>query len=94
MDNASRGPGNESLIDFDSFFWLLEERFGLEAIKIVASEIGLANSGAAEVVDLRRRADGRFDLFCRIEPKAIAHIVLSRGPDGRFTAEEGGFTER
>lgn len=91
MADKQSEPEFEGLTDFDTFFWLLEERHGLDALKDVAGDIGLANLDARELVDLRKREDGRYNLFCRAGGKARVVVILSKDRDGKFHAEEGGF---
>lgn len=91
MEGESREPIYDGLSDFDTFFLLLEDKHGFDAIKLVSNEIHLANSGALEVVDLRKRADGRFNMYCTFDMRIRIVVVLSKGKNGMFAAEEGGF---
>ena len=93
MDKQQGEPQFEGLTDFDTFLWLLEERHGFGALKDVAREVQLANLNVPEVVDLRKRDDGKFNMFCKAGDAPVA-IVLSKGRDGRFHAEEGGFLRK
>lgn len=86
----SNEPEIGPLSEITQFLCELEDLTNLETIELLAVEIQRARIIGHQISDLRRRADGRFNLFLRVSGIAVA-IVMEFDANGSLIATEGGF---